>query len=61
MSHAVDIAQPYKTRGIITFPLVASGLGVSAWMSSLACSLINIVGDCPRCGGGRVAERWAPW
>ena len=36
MSHAVDIAQPHKTRGIIILPLVASGLGVSKWVPSLA-------------------------
>jgi len=57
MSPAVDIAQNLDTRGIVAFHPIASGLDVSAWASRRGCSSINIVGDCTRCGGGRVAER----
>ena len=69
MSHTADIAHSHKTRGIITFVPIAVGLGVSAWVSSLACSSINIVGDCTRCGGavwrnvrhrGSLTERRSP-
>jgi hypothetical protein len=57
MSRSVNVAHGYTTPGIITFLPIAFGLGVSAWVSSLARSSINIIGDCTRCGGGRVAER----
>ena len=57
MSPAVDIAQNLDTRGIVAYLPIASGLDVSAWASRRGCSSINIVGDCTRCGGGRVAER----
>jgi hypothetical protein len=57
MSHTVNIADSHKTRGIVASLPIVSGLDVSAWVSSLACSPINIFGDCTRCGRGRVAER----
>jgi hypothetical protein len=57
MSHTVNIAQNLKPRGKVAFLPIASGLDVSAWASRRGCSSINIVGDCTRCGGGRVAER----
>jgi hypothetical protein len=51
MSRSVNVANSYTTREIDAFLPISSGLGVSAWVSSLACSSINIVGDCTRCGG----------
>ena len=57
MSYTVDVAQGLKTRGIVTFLLIAFGLDVRAWALSLAHSSLNIVGGCIHCGGDRVAER----
>ena len=57
MSHTVDVVDSHKTRGIVAFLPIVFGLGVNAWVSNLARSSFSIVGDCTRCGGGRVAER----
>ena len=57
MSHTVDTAVSHKTRGIVDFLLIACALGVNTWVSNLARSSFNIVGDYTRCGGRRVAER----
>jgi hypothetical protein len=57
MIHTVDVAQGHKNRGIRTFFLIPSAVPEHDHLGAQPCPLIDqIVGDCTRCGGGRVAE-----
>jgi hypothetical protein len=44
MSHTIDTAHSRKTREIVASLPIASSLGVSAWVSSVSRTSINIVG-----------------